>query len=1215
MQNKSSYRSLDYEFGILIQSLRQKTGLTQTALADLVGVSKRAVLNWEAGDSYPQISRLRRLVEVFLEKACFTAGQEKEEAYLFWEKATPTKTDVKDAFNPEWFYALLNEKTGVTRPLSLYQNQTRQDWSEAPGNRILYGRDTELNELETWVIQDRQKVINLLGIGGIGKTTLAVALAHRLSPQFDYVIFRSLRNAPLLEELLDSLLHFFQHGQFPTAHSEKISLVMDYLRTQRCLIVLDNAETIMQKGLSAGEFGESYTGYADFIRQLSELPHQSCILITSREKPQILSSYEEKSGAVRSLTLKGLDKKACQAILTGMNIDSNEEHGTILTGHYGGNPLALKLIAEPIREIFGGDTTAFLRAENTKFGGVAYILDQHFERLSPVEQDIMYWLAISGEPLDLETIQKRSVLGEGLNTYSAGLKALFKRFLIERSEDKQSFILQNVVVEYVLERLLNQLHGEIIEQKPDLLHRYRLLQTQMRESGRQTRLRLIFTPLLNELEITLKRAEVVAEYLKKLLKHLRNLPPEKQAYAPANLLNLLVQLNFELKDLDLSGLNLGQAYLSGVELVNSDLTGSDLSGAIFSEAFLSAYSLAYSPDGKTLAIGCANGSVKIWEAEDSFGRQLLECREHTNLVVAVAFNPDGTLLASASSDGTIRLWEVISGNCLAVLNGHTAPVRAIVFSPNGKWLVSGGEDQIICWWQVSNARLITKITGHEGWVMTVAFSPDGKTLASAGYDATIKLWDVTLPEKEIKLTATLRGHKGWISSVTFSPDSNWLASGGADHTVRIWSVKDQISIKKLEGHSGAVLTLAFSPAGHLLASGGVDSTIRLWTTDNFQSQKQIVSGDGVINALVFNPKGETLVSSSSEVSNLKLWSLKSPDEVDVLQGYTQLVYTMSVKPDGQKLVAAGTDARLFVWDLSSRPIPAAPLVLKGHTSSSWAVAFSPDGKLLASGSGDTTIKLWNSDSGLCWRTLKGHNKTVMVLVFSPDNKLLISGDESGTLKLWSLLTGENLISIASHQNRLRTLIFSPDDKFLATGADDGFIQLWEINADNSNLNRLASWHSDAPTVASLAFNFDGKLLYSGGSDGIIRCWDIVTKQSIAAIPAHSSLIWAIAYNARAKKLATAGEDNFVQLWDTQKNALLTSFALPTKVLAVAFTPDGKYLFSAGEQGKINLWELESNTLVTTLNPRLPYAGLNISKVTGLTHAQHLNLLNLGAIEN
>lgn len=1253
MQTSPVNKSPDYELGNLIQTYRYKAKLTQSGLAKLVGVSKRTVINWEAGTSYPQSGHLRRLVEIFLDRGCFTEQVEQGEAQFLWESATRAKNDAKDDFDPAWFNSLLRERTGLLRavePSTLFQKFPRQDWSDAVENRLFYGREAELAELEKWLVKDKQRVVGIFGIGGIGKTGLAISAARQVAPHFDFTIVRSLHNAPSLSELLDGMLRFFLDGQLnllPALQSEKVALLMDYLRNYRCLVVLDNLESLMQEGLTAGEFRPGYTDYGDLLRRLCETAHQSCLLLTSREKPHHLGQREERNGFVKVLALKGLDKKSCQAILSTMNINCSAQTGLILAELYGGNPLALKLIAEPIRELYGGDTEAYLASPGFRSGEVRYLLDQHFDRLSEVEQDIMYWLAVSREPVELATIQQKSMLlRPGYQTFTDGLNALFKRFLLEHNEDKSAFTLQGVIADYVTERLVNLLLAEITGNRPALLCRYPLLQTQAREYIQQAQLRLLLDPLLAQLRATLKRDRLLINRIEQVLENLRKWPVLQQAYAGGNLLNLLVRLGADLSGLPLEELALWQAGLVGVALPGVNMRGADLSGATFTEANVSACCLAYSPDGQTVAIGCVNGAVKLWQTGRTFGNQLLECQGHTNLVGTVAFSPDGTLLASGSMDGTVRLWELQSGTCLANLSpgagagaGSGSPVvRAVAFSPDGKLLASAGDDRLIYIWQVATGQLVTTLAAEQGWVMSVAFSPDGKLLASGGFDASIKLWEVSGMPGSVKPVGRLVGHQQWVNMVVFSPDGAQLASGSADHTVRIWSVAYQRLVHNLGGHNGIVTAVAFSPDGQLLISSGVDHQINLY---RLASQpvvpRSLPPGNGARMGVAFHPDGETFVSCSAEVATVELWSVKSLEVLDRLRGYSNLIYSIALSPDGKWLGAGGIDYNLALWSLTqpqtsqlqasqwqdtqpqtSQPLRnSQPLILKGHTGYISALAFGRDNQTVATCSSDATIKLWNLASSKCWRTLAGHKKRVVAVAFSPDNRLLISGDEEGNLKLWSLITGSTLTSQVAHQGRITKILFSPAGRLLATAAQDGFIKLWEVDPHATTLRQLATWSNQGELVMALAFNHDGSQLYSGGSDGLVRCWQVATGECLSQFKAHKGVCWAIEYSPGGSRLATAGEDGLVQVWQVvqpDRPELVTSLGHGSRAMALAFSPDGKRLFSAGEGGTVKQWRVEDSAQLASLTVPAPYEGLDITGVTGLTEAQRLNLLGLGAVE-
>ncbi|MGI5146370.1 Hsp70 family protein [Plantactinospora sp. CA-294935] len=233
------------------------------------------------------------------------------------------------------------------------------------------------------------------------------------------------------------------------------------------------------------------------------------------------------------------------------------------------------------------------------------------------------------------------------------------------------------------------------------------------------------------------------------------------------------------------------------------------------------HSVAFSPDGKTLASGSFDDTVRLWDVATR--KTIATLTDHTDWVLGVAFSPDGRTLATASRDETVRLWNVATRKTIAVLTGHTDNVNSVAFSPDGKTLATASEDETVWLWDVPTRSTIATLTGHTDWINRVVFSPDGKTFATAGDDGTVRLWNVATR----RTIVTLRSPAGF-KDVAFSPDGKTLATAGDDGTVRLWNVATRKTAATYRGHIDNVLSVAFSPDGRTLASGGIDETVRTW---------------------------------------------------------------------------------------------------------------------------------------------------------------------------------------------------------------------------------------------------------------------------------------------------------------------------------------------------------------------------------------------------
>jgi WD40 repeat protein len=277
-------------------------------------------------------------------------------------------------------------------------------------------------------------------------------------------------------------------------------------------------------------------------------------------------------------------------------------------------------------------------------------------------------------------------------------------------------------------------------------------------------------------------------------------------------------------------------------------------------------SVAYSPDGKTLASGADDLTVKLWDAQTGALKQTWTGFDKG--VHSVAFAPDGRTLAIGGEDSLVKLCDAQTCTFRQILTGHAGLVWSVAFSPDGKTLASGSKDRTVKLWDTQTGSLKQTLTGHTNDVNSVRFSPDGKTVASASWDDTIKLWDAQTGE----LRRTLTGHDDY-RSVAFSPDGKILASANDDKTVKLWDAQTGTLKQTLTGHTDRVSFVAFSPDGKTLASASEDETVKLWDAQTGALKQTLTGHKGGVKAVAFSPDGKTLASASAD-GTLKLWQVE-----------------------------------------------------------------------------------------------------------------------------------------------------------------------------------------------------------------------------------------------------------------------------------------------------------------------------------------------------
>lgn len=1125
------------------------------------------------------------------------------------------------------------------------------DWGSAPDDGFFYGRQSELDTLQGWVLRDRCRLVTVLGMGGIGKTALSVRLARQIAGErgsdgvgesgrgetpsphhpiipsphhpFTHILWRSLRNAPPPEDLLADLIQVLSHQQerdLPMTLEGRLGRLLHYLRQGRCLVLLDNAESILQSGDRTGRYRLGFEGYGEVLRCVAETAHQSCVIVTSREKLKGLAAFEGETLPVRSLQLFGLEQLDSRALFNAKGgFQATEAQWQTLADRYGGNPLALKIVASSIGDFFGGDIAQFLAVSQQGgflFDDIRDLLDQHFERLTPLEQAAMYWLAINREPSVIADLQADLLTHVPPRDLWESLNSLQRRSLVERNGD--GLTQQPVVMEYVVCQLIDRIADEIAAQEPQLLISHSLTKAQAKDYLRETQVNLILKPIADQLTNRLGSAENIAACLQQMLDALRGGTPQSMGYAGGNALNLLLQLPVDIAGYDFSALTVWQAYLQDVKLHGVNFAGADLTHCVFTECLGNVLSAAFCPTGQRLVTGDTDCQVRVWDGQT--GQLLLICRGHENWVRAAIFSPDRTLMASCGADQTIRLWTAADGVPVKTLTGHGHEVFAIAFSPDGQTLASAGGDNTVKLWDVQTGTCIQTLEGHTDWVRSLAFAPSiapsiapsGSTLllASGGADHRIHLWDVATGTH----LHTLEGHSGWVHALAFSGDGQLLASGSGDRTIKLWDCRCWDCLATYTGHSGSVYSVAFSLTGDWLISGSGDRTIKLWDWHTDTCLQTLYGHQNEVCAVAVHPDGRRLVGVSLD-QTVKLWDVTTGHCLRTWDGHTDWALPVAFSPDGRTLASGSNDKTVVLWDWRTGE---QLKTLSGHGDFVYDVAFSAvrgaspweNGQILASGSTDCTARLWDVETGRCCQVLQGHGDWINAIAFHPSKPILATASADRTVKLWDCATGQCLHTLSQHIAKVLGVTFSPDGSLLASCGADQTIQLWDT-ATGDALKTLVGHNS---RVWSVAFSPDGCTLASSSTDQSVRLWEVATGKCLQVLKGHSNWVFAVAFSPDGTRLASAAHDHQVRIWDAQTgNCLQVCEGHQHLVSSLAFSADGDVIATGSQDQTVRIWDAQTGECLRVLIAKRLYEGMNLVGATGLTPATRATLQMLGAI--
>ena len=635
------------------------------------------------------------------------------------------------------------------------------------------------------------------------------------------------------------------------------------------MLILDNVESLID-GDGRGQLRPGYEDYAQLLHRLAHSQHNS---YPAADQPRTATGPGAAGKRDRTrlrVTAPGRVSTRMPARRSWLLGDVAGQHGArrALVERYSGHPLALKLVAQTVQDLFAGAyQRCSWRDETPIFDDIRTVLDQQYARLSELEREILNWLAIEREPITIPALRENLVHHGAARDFVAGAAraatplaagAGGRRLQLAERGDRVS----HRAADYgSLRRAAARGPGESAARTtrdaahvpglPAALNRFALVKAQAKDYVRESQKRMILQPVVDRLLDGLGTSRTGGARRRRSWPDCATQAPRAPGYAGGNLLNLLLHAGIDVAGYDFSRLTVWQAELQGRVGAGIHFGAADLTGSTFTLT-MSPWAAIVDAAGHLMLVGSDAGALCVWR----ISHRQLELAVRTPAAVAerLVVSRDGQLVAAACLDDTVRVWSVTTGALLHTLEGYTESVQSVTFSHDTQLLATSSSDDTICLWDVTSGQRRTVLRHPLLRRSRLAFRPartgDRHTaaaqLASGGDEQTICVWDL----EHGHVVDELRGHTREIECLAFSADGTLLASGSHDGVILVWDVQSSGhgSLRStLRGHSHIVRTLVFHPSRPLLASGSADGTVCLWDLGTDQT-RQLVAGrsSGVI---------------------------------------------------------------------------------------------------------------------------------------------------------------------------------------------------------------------------------------------------------------------------------------------------------------------------------------------------------------------------------
>ena len=567
-----------------------------------------------------------------------------------------------------------------------------------------------------------------------------------------------------------------------------------------------------------------------------------------------------------------------------------------------------------------------------------------------------------------------------------------------------------------------------------------------------------------------------------------------------------------------------------------------------------------SPDGRRAVSVSRDAAAIVWDLEK--GGILHPLAGHEDWVRTAAMTPDGRLAITGSKDLTLKVWDVETAECLRTLVGHTGWVRTVTVTPNGRYIVSGSEDHSVRIWDIQDDYRERILEGHKSWINAIAVTADSRLAVSASNDTNLIVWDLATGER----LRVLSGHSDGVRAAAIVPGKNQVVSASDDKTLRVWDLTGNADPRILIGHTQAVKVVVCTADGKQAVSGSYDHTVRVWELQSGSSH--LLAGHrGAVNSLCLIP-GRPLAVSAAADATLKIWNLAEKCEDRTLIGHALSARCVAVTPDGRTLVSASQDLTLKLWDIGDEKI--AVSYNSGHTRAINQIAVAASGRRVVSASEDHTLRVWDAATGQEQLILSGHTGAVNAAAITHDSRYVISASEDRTLRAWRLPTGEPLPPLAGHSDAVNHVVVTATDQYAVFCTRDGALRVWRLGGQEPPLT-LAGHGAE---VRALALLPNGESVITGDAQGAVKLWRIGGGEEPVTLGRHKEPVQSVTLLPGSALAVTAASNGVMKLWQLaarQEQQMWQGHK--GQVNAVAAHPDGRRLFSAAGDGSVMRWEI------------------------------------------